>query len=199
MNNMLITALNLRKSIGISAILLPVVLLVMAGPQDSFSAYYWTSQRDTLVGTLAVIGAFLMAYNGYDKRDMVTAKIAGVAAMFVAWFPTSPPGAAKFGVEWWTGAVHGSSALIFFGALAYFCLRLFPLTAGGMTPEKIKRNRIFKGAGYVLLGAIAVSIAGVAMGDDSGPIVFWAETAGVWAFGWAWATKGEMILADSKD
>ena len=54
-----------RTAIGVLGVALPPALLVWAmdaGVQSSISAYYYTAGRDWFVGTLCVIGVFLVFY-----------------------------------------------------------------------------------------------------------------------------------------
>ena len=66
--SMVFSYLALRKSIGFLAIALPFVVSLGAliffqtGLQKSISSYYHTDMRDVFVGTLCVIGFFLLSY-----------------------------------------------------------------------------------------------------------------------------------------
>lgn len=204
MNQIIVNYMTLRKAIGWMGLTLPLALVLRewvsvlyAGVGQallpSMSAYYYASARDLFVGDLAAIGLFLGLYNGYDSRDRWTSAIAGAAATGVAMFPMAPAGAAGLAV--WCGWAHFICALAFFGALAWFCLVLFPKTSGDLTPEKLIRNEVYKTCGYVIVAGV-VLLAVVAMTIDHSPWVFWIEAAMVAAFGFSWLVKGEAFLAD---
>ena len=67
--------MTLRQAVGYLGILLPFVLAIGSwlifhgGLQGSVSDYYYTPMRGVLIGGLCVIGAFLIAYYGYDRWD----------------------------------------------------------------------------------------------------------------------------------
>lgn len=69
----LVSYLTLRKAIGLLGLLLPLILAVgerlifSRGLRESVSGYYYTGMRGVLVGGLCAIGAFLLAYRGYDR------------------------------------------------------------------------------------------------------------------------------------
>lgn len=172
------TARNLRKSVGLTAIALPVALLLLAGPQDSISAFYWTdSGRDALVGALALVSGFLMAYAATDWRSRYAARVAAVSAACVAWFPTAPVNPTT--TDQVMGAIHGTAALIFFGALAYHCYQLFPVGASKAMA------RFYRGCAFVIVAAIVISAWGIVVGAP-GRYVLVMETLAIWAFGAAW-------------
>jgi hypothetical protein len=102
-----ISYLNLRRTVGWIAILLPfgllagVIVLGSAVP-GSVSGYYYSPMRNVLVAALCVLGVFLISYNGYDRLDSAITNVAGVAAIGVAFFPTSSPSFRPA----WVGHVH---------------------------------------------------------------------------------------------
>ena len=89
-----------RAIIGILGVLLPVAFIIgeayLSGSvkvRGSLSAYYHTSMRDVFVAGLCVIGFFLITYlSGETKtRDFRLSLLAGVAVLFVVFFPTKRP------------------------------------------------------------------------------------------------------------
>src|SRR5215471_5584402 len=132
-NDLVISYLSLRKAVGFIGLLLPLVLALAkivfvfvgiccdhGGLETSISAYYYTHLRNVFVGGLCAIGVFLMSYRGFDKRDEIAGKIAGVLAICVAMFPTNPQDKLVK-----TSAVHLTSAILLFLMLAYFSIVLF--------------------------------------------------------------------------
>lgn len=184
---------------------------------DSISAYYYTGANALFVGMLFVLGVFLLAYDGYQnkygKYDRWCARVAGLAAILVAFFPTAAP--VNFpALEWWTprvGVLHFSAAVALFLSFAVFCLFLFPLTEkdiGNLTPWKlIKRwfgrndpwedddpwknwlNRLYFACGVVIVASIAW--AGINARNDE-PI-FRPECVALVAFALSWLGKGRFF------
>ena len=102
-----ISYLNLRRTVGWIAILLPFglragVIVLGTSVPGSVSGYYYSPMRNVLVAALCVLGVFLISYNGYDRLDSAITNVAGVAAIGVAFFPTSSPSFRPA----WVGHVH---------------------------------------------------------------------------------------------
>ena len=203
---LVISYLEIRKGVGIIGIALPILLvaghLIFEGPgiQDSISAYYHTVMRDVLVGCLWAIAVFLLSYRGYEGDDLV-GDLASLFAIGVALFPVTPAGS-KARDEIIIGRVHWLFAAALFLTLAYFCLVLFRKGKPDPTPQKRQRNRVYTVSGWLILACIA-GIAAVSLFPDSSRVhdvdpIFWLEAIAVWAFGWAWFTKGEGILKDQE-
>ncbi|SDD65400.1 DUF998 domain-containing protein [Actinokineospora iranica] len=194
--------LFLRRAIGLVGLALPVVLIVGkelvqgGGLLNSISGYYYSDMRDVYVGSLCAIGVFLLSYRGYDWLDDVAANVAGVAAIGVALFPTTPagdPSAADKAI----GVAHIVFAAVFFLTLAYFCLVLFRKSDKARpTRRKVQRNQVYLVAGLVILVCLAGIVVAGRFLDDSLHPVLWLESGATLAFGFAWLTKGEAILGD---
>ncbi len=209
----IISLLTLRKVIGILGILLPAMLLLVSllfsdcsSVQHSISHYYYTISGDILVGILCAVAIFLMSYKGYETIDNVASTVAGVCALGVAFFACaqnpdpvcsvrSLPDAA------WREIIHYISAAFFFLVLALMSLFLFTKSKGHKTPQKIKRNRIYRTCGIIIL--VAMFLIGL---YSIVPIiklkfiaynpVFWLEWLALAAFGTSWLVKGKFILSD---
>ncbi len=201
--------LALRKAIGILGIAFPFVLslgaliLFQTGIQSSISSYYHTGMRDVFVGTLCVIGFFLLSYKGYERSDDIAGDLACVFAVGVALFPIAPDGAAASGA-YLIGYVHLACAALFFLTLIYFSLFLFTKTAPHTLPSrrKLQRNTIYKGCGYTMASCILlIAIYSFLPGTMASLLeaykpVYWLEALAVLAFGISWFTKGQAILKD---
>ncbi len=158
-----------------------------------------------------------------DRTDNKLASVAGTCSIGIALIPTLgiectqeiarmrgflPTGAGAdtshymlFGTlgDWFTSQhVHLMLAGIFFVIIGYMCLFRFTKTSPDpshtMTPEKIKRNRLYRICGII----IWLSVVGVATSEKSHwPIgdyqTFKFEFVALWAFGLAWMVKGEML------
>jgi hypothetical protein len=200
----IISYLTLRKAVGYLGLLLPFALLagnwvIFSGSlQQSVSDYYYTGMRGVLVGGLCVIGAFLLAYHGYDRWDSLFTNAAGVGAVGVALFPTPPdnPSTAASIV----GDFHFAFGSVMFASLIVIALWLFRKTGpGGRTHAKQLRDTVYLISGLIML--VALALAGIvslpfAAGLNSLHPVFWLETIAIAAFGVAWLVKGQAILAD---
>src|SRR5882762_1529138 len=118
--------LALRRGIGIIGITLPLVLvagrmiLESLGIMDSISAYYYSVMRDVFVGSLCAIAVFLFAYR-YELQDDIVSSLAGIFAIGVVFFPTTPDvGATPQQVM--IGQFHLFFATAFFLALAFIVI-----------------------------------------------------------------------------
>lgn len=217
-NDLLVSYLTLRKSIGFVAIGIPLFLVVgsiwlgdCTQVQSSISDYYHTVMRDGLVGTICAIAFFLFAYRGYDVRDFWATRAAAVLALFVAFFPTiftdvpEPPCNMVRPIENpLVNTIHFTSALLFFLVLAYISLVLFTKTdhPEAMGQRKKNRNRVYRVCGGVMLGCLALLALYFAWLRHAWPglapydPVFWLESIALWAFGISWLIKGEIFMKD---
>lgn len=192
--------LALRKAVGWTGIMLPVVLLLgntlfFGGsfPEPSISLYYHTPMRDVLVGGLCAVALFLFFYAGHSRWDNYTGDLAAFFALIVAWFPASEPGVG--GV---INAIHFVAAALFFITLACFSLFLFTKRGDNPTPEKLKRNIVYIICGIVMIASMLLMLVYFIITGHSGtsPVIFWAETIALSAFGVSWLTKGGTLYPD---
>lgn len=201
--------LSLRKAIGILGVALPFTLwlgaqvLFKTGTQCSISRYYYTGMGDVFVGILCAIGVFLLSYKGYQRRDDWAGNLACIFAVGVAVFPTTPA-AEPTALQKTIGAVHLTSASLFFLTLAYFSLFLFTKTNPNKTPSRRKRQRnwIYRVCGFAILGSLLLIVIQSMLPQHTqqdikayNP-VYWLESLAVMAFGVSWLTKGQAILWD---
>lgn len=202
-SQLVISYLTLRKAIGIIGVSLPVILFAghyffgdYTGMKPSISLYYDSNMGDVFVGVLFVLGIFLFSYRGYEKIDNLAGNLGCLFALGVALFPASLPNPVR--------AIHLVFAGLLFLTLAYFSIVLFTKSSptNPLTPQKLKRNVLYKTCGYVILGCIGLLILYFAFQlnlnktiADLKPI-FWLETIMLWAFGISWLTKGKVLLAD---
>lgn len=94
---------SIRTLIGVIALTIPIVCVLLfivdQGTEllipTSISVTYHLGARNLFVGLLFVVAAFLLAYNGHQRRDekwpweSILAKLAAAFATVVALFPTS--------------------------------------------------------------------------------------------------------------
>ena len=198
-NSLIVSYLTLRRVVGFLGVILPIVLALwgfsLTNPphlQASISAYYDLRTRDVFVGILFAISWFMFAYHGHDNRDNVAGYLAWLFALGVALFPTN--GTPREHI------IHLASATGLFLVLSYFSLRLFTLSRGFKTPQKVIRNRVYKTCGFVMLGCIALitlyNLFGKGTALDAWKPTFWLESIALWAFGISWFVKGETLWRD---
>ncbi|MEM7514296.1 MAG: hypothetical protein AAF388_25445 [Bacteroidota bacterium] len=137
---------ELRRLVGLTGILLPVILVVgglIAGNAKilpTISDYYFSNMGDVFFGILVAIGFFLYSYK-CTKLDNWFANAAGIAAVTVAIFPTESTFPA-------VPQIHLFAALTFFCLMAYFCLKVFPekldddeeMEYTGQTPPRLHHS-----------------------------------------------------------
>lgn len=190
--------LTLRRLIGILGMALPIVVLLwgwlICGCTrilPSISDYYGLRTRDVFVGILFAIGSFLSTYRGYDDDDRY-GLLAAVFAFTVALFPNSGTPLER--------TIHYGAAAGLLLVLAYFSLKLFRMTAGHPTPQKLMRNRVYATCGALIL--VCLSLIGVyqsLLADTELALwhpVFWLETIALWSFGFSWFVKGDTLWRD---
>jgi len=198
-----------RQLIGWIGLLLPWILILIAAARatnpsarwtilDSVSAYYYTGAVVAFVGLLVALALFLITYQGYDNKygwvDRLAARIAGVAALLVAFFPTSAPTGFSEMPWWapWDGAIHYAFAVVLFAMFAVFCLWLFRMGGSDPAPaDKRLRNHIYVACGIVIL--LSMAWAGVS-GWQKNPI-FFPESLALTAFAISWLIKCRAPMA----
>ena len=194
-----------RKAIGILGVALPPALLIWAlgeGIQNSISAYYYTSGRDWFVGTLWVIGVFLIFYQfrPRDRRkaaspdrvesgrlDKVLGKVAGVCAVLVALLPTTPPeGLSQPPL---IGMAHGGAAFVAFLSLSLFPLLLFSRSTKSARAYKVCGRLMLLSLGSIVAYAFAPETVRQAIAPWKPVLVL--EWVLIWVFGYSWFRKGQ--------
>ncbi len=216
---LVISYLTLRKTVGILGMILPVLLFFgyLFFENDcsfppSISHFYYTAMGNWFVGTLCAVSLFMFCYNGYDKRDKIAAKMAGLFALLVAMFPTNFGSYADMHCSRITrgendvhNVVHYISATFLFSVLAYFSLVLFTKTSkpGPMAAPKRTRNGIYKVCGWIMVACIAgiavVSfVPGLYEKLKAFKPTFALETLALLAFGFSWLIKGETFFRDKQ-
>jgi hypothetical protein len=191
--------LYLRRAIGLIGLALPFVLilgkqLVQGGDLiGSLSGYYYTDLRDVFVGAMCAVGVFLLAYYGHDYVDNIASTVAGLGAIGLALFPTTPGGDIS-GWDRTAGVLHLAFAVVFFLSLAYFCLRLFPHD-GEQTPVT---SVVYRTCGVVILACLVlIALTSYLRLVPLLHPALWLEAAAVWAFGVAWLAKGQTLTPKS--
>jgi hypothetical protein len=191
--------LYLRRAIGLIGLALPPVLilgkqLVQGGDLiGSLSGYYYTDLRNVFVGAMCAVGVFLLAYYGHDFVDNVASTVAGLGAIGLALFPTTP-GTAPTTWDRSSGVLHLVFAAVFFLSLAYFCLRLFPRDG----EHSARFGSLYRTCGVVILACLVLITLTSSLGlVPSLHPALWLEAVAVEAFGVAWLAKGQTLTPKS--
>lgn len=192
----------LRLFMGVIALSLPYAVIFLSQESlTSVSASYYTDARDTFVGMMFVVGAFLWAYNGHTLRQAAVSKVASLAAFFVGFFPTACDGCAVSAAS----ITHFSAAAVLLSALAYFCLGPFREKTRGQPGKAGRRAVIYLVCGWAMVAAMLIALAAWLFLEPATVaelrIVFWVELVALNAFGIAWITAGKLlpILVDKDE
>lgn len=198
----MINTKQLRCFIGALGMALPVIVVILSlafgyGFPNSISATYFVPSCVTpFMIILGSAGVLLMCYRGYNIVDNLLNTAAGIFAWCICLFPC----AAKSGnigtfqlMANTSDTIHMISALLFFGILAYNSLFQFTKGSDNPTPNKKKRNIVFRVCGigmivsFVLLPLVNLGILDV-------PHVIWViEFIALQFFGVSWITKANCI------
>jgi hypothetical protein len=196
-----LTYRKLRLAVGLVGLALPFVVVVGNlllgghGRLSSISAYYYTPMGTYLVGSLCVIGVFLLAYvyRGVPSAWMTwLAPVGGVGSLLAGLFPTPPVSGATHR-QLLAGDLHAAGASVLFLVLGLISLLVFPV-ADASTPRLARENVAYRVLGAIILAASAAAL--VVWLVARRPFVshgwlFWFETVAVLAFSLSWLLKGE--------
>lgn len=211
--------LLMRFVVGLVGVALPFAVIlgdvfVFPGegpfPRDSLSAYYHSGVRDIFVGSLCVIGLFLITYMVFHYNpDNVVTIVAGLAAICVAFLPTSTDGRnvlteaptpleMRFG-EQNLSHIHAGAAAIFMILMTVMSWR-FAAREGDR--GNLKRRMLHRACAVIMAVFLVVKVAfGIVGVDTLGGIsvLLVTELACTFAFGISWLVKGgELITGISK-
>lgn len=207
----LATGIALRRAVGWLGILLPFALVFGCafmgatglGPicedrciRVSMSDYHHTEVRGIFVGTLFIVGSFLLAYVGHELEgddrisDSRLADFMGVSAICVALFPS------KHELFAWVPTIHVVAAACMFGAMAYMTLRRFTRTRHGGRAKVYRFAALMILLAMLLMGIVSLCASrgqAWAIALDKGPwLLFWEGFGLAW-FGIAWLVKGQGV------
>ncbi len=168
----------------------------------SISASYYCNTKMLMIGLLFTTFVYFLSYRGKGLDNMITA-ISGVAALGVIAFPTNTSfvddnelvGLFHLPVTI-SHIVHCVSASSLFVSFAVMILFQFTKSNSNPTPEKLKRNILYKVCGLTIIFFMAFQMATVAL-DDIFPN-WWTmvnEAVMLTAFAVAWLCKAECFNA----
>jgi len=212
---LIMSYLLMRVLIGVIAVLLPFALILANwiighGVQSSVSGYYYTPMRNIFVGSLCAIGVFLISYDGYDLADRTITDVAGLCAVCIAWFPTTPahqPTARQVLI----GDLHltfACSAFVLLSVMAFRFAKRQPTPPGLTWWRRVEYAFGFTGPGdsqalawervvYRVSGGmiLACVILIYPLSTAAARSLLVLETIMLVAFGLSWFVKGRKILS----
>lgn len=160
----------------------------------SISASYYEGgwSQSIFIGFLFAIAAFLLAYNGLSRAEMILSKVASAAALGVALFPCKCEDHTEL-----VPYVHGISASVMFLILAYFCYGFFRRARAKGHPQANTRATIYAVCGIaILLSIIVLAVDGLAGGVLRAIVprlTFYGEAVGLVSFGISWLTASRVL------
>jgi hypothetical protein len=199
--------------------LLVGLIAISLGSVTSYFAYLDTGQYITsiseayhvgrwaqsfFVGFLFAISAFLLAYNGLTRREMILSKAGSIATICVALFPC------ECGREVQTiRYVHAAAATVMFLILAGLCYIFYQRARSKGYMQARVRAAIYSVCGTGILLSIlvvaldrvsgnAASLAITQFGFNGARLTYYAEHAGLVAFGISWLTASRTLPLISK-
>ena len=193
---------SLRLMMGLIALALPVIVSILSTkPLSSISASYYTEGRNAFVGMLFAVATLMWAYNGHSSKEKWVSKVAAIAALFVAIFPTTCNGC-ETNIN---SIIHYISATIMFTILAYFCFGPFRERTKGRGGKKGRRSKIYFTCGSIIVGCmVCMLLAKLTLSDEimkRWRVIYWGETIALEAFGVAWFVAGKIFkpLVDDEE
>jgi hypothetical protein len=198
------TYLLLRKAIGWIGTLLPIVVIVgdaafSSGPlPNSLSDFYYTPMRNILVGSLCVLGVFLMLYDVSVRFDRWITNAAGVGVLGVAFLPGSPPVPHLTTSHEVIGNLHVFFAAVAFVGLAATMWRFGEAISDGPdAPPPSPRAAVFyRVSACVMLGFVILSGVAILLPlsiQNSTLAIFDTEAVAIFTFGISWLVKGGAL------
>lgn len=182
---------------GLVAAALPFLLIGIEGlqgadgqhPHYSISHFYYSvdpSGRDALVGSLCAVGVFLILFQGLSIWENRLLNLAGIAAIGVAFFPMDE-----------CQCVDRISAHYVFAITFFLCLAIVAIFFSKKRleyivwpPMKARLRAAYTVCGIAMIGLpLAVYLLHRLRPAANDPVMFWTESAGVWAFSAYWFVK----------
>jgi len=184
----------MKLIVGVIALTLANLTSFFAGTAiSSISASYYEEgpSHVIFIGFLFAISAFLLAYNGYTRWQMILSKVAGIATACIALFPCGCDGIHHEVVPY----VHFASAAATFAILAFFCYVFFQRAMAKDSGPA--RSRAFI---YAICGVVMVLVIIVLGLDRLGVInlhvprlTYYGEKVALLAFGVSWLTASHWL------
>jgi hypothetical protein len=198
------TFLLLRRAIGWIGTLLPIVVIAgdaafSSGPlPNSLSDYYYTPMRNILVGSLCVLGVFLLLYDVSVRVDRWITNAAGIGVLGVAFLPGSPPVPHLTTSQEVIGNLHVFFAAIAFVGLAATMWRFaYAVSDGPDAPPPSPRGALFyRVSACVMLGFVILSGVAILLPlsvQNAVLAIYDTEALAIFTFGISWLVKGRAL------
>ena len=186
---------TLKLMVAIVAFFLASVTSLLAGNainSISDSYHHGGAARDTFVGAMFAISAFMAAYNGLSRMEGVLARLVAVAALGVALFPG---GSIDDGTM--APRVHAVASVVMFLSLAGMChvFRSRALRKGNRPADR--RAQIYRICAVVMVASMSVVLidhfTGGLIIHRLPRLVFYCEMLALLAFGFAWLAASHVL------
>lgn len=208
----MINTRRLRCIIGWLGMLLPWIVLILSlafgykFPKSISSTYYVAPCITPFMIILGSAGILLFTYDGYDTIDDVLNTAAGIFGLGICLFPCGTSlipfvGTFQLSADV-SDIIHTISAIGFFGILAYNSLFQFTKGVANPTPNKKKRNIIFRVCGIGMIASFVLLPFGVFGIINIPHVIWWIEMIALTFFGISWLTKANCyrwLCADKKE
>ena len=200
---------SLRNALGILGFLLPPSTLFFnlkfgyenpLGVLTSISATHYSSGYILFEGLVLLTAGVLMCYRGYDIKDRIVTKLAGLGAILLVVFPCALEGARTWNFmmlpQGMTNTIHLASAGLFFASLVFMIAFQFTKTGEGSVIQpksrKWRRNILYRVCAVLMVVGLAIGFGGKALFGWKYS-VFAGEWVALWSFSPAWLTKGNSM------
>jgi hypothetical protein len=186
---------TIKLIVGGIAISLPFLTSILANaPLTSISASYYETgwSQSIFIGFLFAIAAFLLAYNGRSRNEMLLSKLAALAGLCVALFPCACDGHPVRVLY-----VHYIAASVMFVVLAEFCYIFYRRARRKGFAEANVRAGLYAVCGCAIVLSIVV-LALNALFDHVleariPGLIFDGEAVGLVAFGISWLNASHVL------
>ena len=196
--------LQQRRVLGVlCALLAPMCLLFgLLGQSNyehwyySISATYYANSNMCMIGLLFATAVFFVSYKGYDRLDRVLTDLSALFALGIVAFPCRVEvGPDHAGLLYLPIEVSNVLHFICAGSLfvSFAVMILCQFTKGRTdTPQKRRRNRVYRLCGWGILVVLAFQAVAMALGLP-GWLTMVDEFLMLQFFALAWLTKGEAF------
>lgn len=186
---------TIKLIVGVIAISLASLTSMFASTAiTSISASFYEGgwSQTIFIGFLFAISAFLIAYNGQTKAEMILSKIASLAGFGVAMFPCKCETHTEI-----IPNIHGISAALMFLILAYFCYSFFQRAKVKGYSQAKARAAVYALCGVsIVLSIITLGydgLTGNSLSERVPRLTFYGEAVGLIAFGISWLTASRVL------
>jgi hypothetical protein len=200
--------LTLRKLIGWLGLLLPFLVWLLAWSYEpSISDYYYTRSGVLFIAVCSLMGAFLISYRGYEKKeneafsDNLVTWVGGIFILLVVAVPTPldcdgcPCPTPICHQDKWLGIIHFASAALFFVVMGYMSAFHF-VRGDNFNDAKKRRNVVYRIAGFgmwAILVATGLLLWLTDIKSSFAHFIFWVEVALLILFGASWLVKSKAL------